>query len=459
MQLLIDQIIDAIGGKCLNTPSVGNNLVTSISIDSRNILLDSLFIPIKGDNFDGHKFISSVFEKGAIATLTQEERVVDERIYTIYVEDTKKALLRLASYYRTLFEIPVIAVTGSVGKTSTKDLIAATLSGKYTVHKTEGNFNNEIGLPLTLFGLNKTHDVAVIEMGMNHFGEIHKLSLTAKPDIAVITNIGVSHIENLGSQQGILTAKLEILDGLSDEGLLVLNGDDPLLQTVQMENGRLIKYGRNHDNTYYAENVIQSEDAISADITTPKEHYAVHIATLGEHMIANALAAIAVAEHLGLSKDEILRGLASYSPSKMRMNKMQYPNSLTIIDDTYNASPDSMKAALKVLSDCKSSGKKIAVLGDMFEMGEHAPNLHEEVGKCIFNYNIDVVCTIGNLAKHIAMGARQLQGHTIVKHYETQQEFLDNISQVVSANDTILFKASRGMHFEKLVDVVGKVSF
>lgn len=459
MELLINQIIDAVGGECLNVPSDGNNLITSISIDSRNITSNALFIPIKGDNFDGHKFITSVFEKGAIATLTQEKEIKDRRLWTIYVADTKEALLKLAAYYRKQFDIPVIAVTGSVGKTSTKDLIAAALSGKYHVHKTEGNFNNEIGLPLTLFGLDNAHEVAVVEMGMNHFGEIHTLSMTGAPDIGVITNIGVSHIENLGSQEGILKAKLEILDGLSEKGLLILNGDDALLHDVTTQKCKVVYYGCNENNAYYAKNIVQSKESISAKVTTPGNTYSITLNTLGEHMISNALVAIIIAEHLGLSKEEILRGFASYTPTKMRMNKLQYKNGLTIIDDTYNASPDSMKAALKVLGDCMTEGKRIAVLGDMFEMGEHAPTLHEEVGKCIGQYNVDMLCTIGDFAQYIAAGARSLQANTIIKHYNTQEDFLKDIGQIVASKDIILFKASRGMHFEKLVDAVGKVSF
>lgn len=456
MKLSLQDIIVAVEGKCLNPERVENKWVTAITTDSRCLPQTSLFIPLKGERFDAHSFIGEVFNKGAIATLTMTEEVVDQRLCTIYVEDTGKALLALGNYYRRQFNIPVIGVTGSVGKTSTKEIIAAILSGKYNVHKTEGNFNNEIGLPLTLFKLEPQHEIAVIEMGMNHFGEIHNLSMAAEPEVAVITQIGTSHIENLGSREGIFKAKLEILDGLKEKGLLIVNGDNDLLGNISNVGVQTIFYGLEQDHAYRATNIVSEGDTTSAHFITPKGEYDMTIYALGEHMIYNTLAAIAIAEHFGLTEDEMKRGLATYTPAKMRMHITTYENGITVIDDTYNASPDSMCAALKVLKDYKSTGRKIAVLGDMLEMGEFAERLHQEVGQFAGEVGIDIVYAIGTLAQSIYEGSQKYTG-TKAFYYETKEAWTKEANQLLHVGDTVLFKASRGMHFEEMLEAVGKV--
>ena len=459
MKLVLQDIVAAIGGRCLNPPSSGNNLITSIETDSRKVKSNTLFIPLIGERFNGHDFIPDVAAKGALATLTEETTIRDENIIHIFVASTQKALLDLAAYYRNLFPIPVIAVTGSVGKTSTKDMIASVLSAKFNVLKTQGNFNNEIGLPLTLFGLDATHDVAVIEMGMNHFNEIHRLSVTAAPNMAVITNIGTSHIENLGSQEGILKAKLEVLDGLQKGAPLFVNGDDSLLKTITSKEHPIMTYGESEDNAYYCTDVQSEDHKTYATITTPNGSYPIVIPTLGIHMVYNSLVAIAIADQLGLSKQEILDGLMAYIPSKMRMNITHTSQGLTIMDDTYNASPDSMKAALKVLADYQSSGRKVAILGDMFEMGDFAPSLHEEVGQYAAMQKIDVLYAVGELAEHIAKGAKQCEDkHVEVRYYKDKQTFITDLEQILHENDTVLLKASRGMQFEEIVKAIGKVN-
>ena len=306
MELLLQDVIQALDGECLNEGSWDKTKIKCVSTDSRKITTGCLFIPLKGENFDGHAFISTVFDKGAYASLTEERLVRDSRLCMIYVKNTKKALLRFAEYYRSLFDIPVIGVTGSVGKTSTKEIIAATISARFNVHKTEGNYNNEIGLPLTLLKLEQGHEAAVIEMGMNHFGEIHELSLTARPDIAVITNIGTSHIEHLGSREGILKAKLEILDGLSAKGLLIINGDNDLLSTVENVPFKMVKFGLAEKYPYYAQNIVSFSDYTTAEIYTPKGTYPITITALGEHMIYNTLAAVSI---LGYPKKKSLEAL------------------------------------------------------------------------------------------------------------------------------------------------------
>lgn len=455
MRLKVQDIVEALKGKLL-TKVLKDEWIEEVTTDSRQNMHQGLFIPLKGERFDGHDFIQQVYDKGAIATLTMEDTIKDDRLITIWVEDTQKALLDLAKFYRSTFEIPVVGITGSVGKTSTKEMIAATLSGKWNVHKTEGNFNNEVGLPLTLFKLDKTHDVAVIEMGMNHFGEIHNLTTTALPDVAVITNIGTSHIENLGSREGILKAKLEILDGMNPQGVLVINGDNDLLGTIKDIPVQVVTYGLNAKNDYWAENIRTESMYTLADVTTPNKRYTIRIQALGEHMIYNTLAAIAIAEHYHLNEEEIMRGLASYQPAKMRMHISKMENGLTIIDDTYNASPDSMKAALKVLMEYQVNGKKIAVLGDMFEMGEFAPQLHQQVGAFAHEVQVDLLIAVGELAHYIAEGY-QLAGGKNIQYFATKEAFLKEINQYIEKEDCILFKASRGMHFEALVEEAGKV--
>ena len=457
MKLCLQDIIKAVNGKCLN-PEVMDceRYVLDIVTDSRHITQESLFVPLKGENFDGHVFIKDVYAKGSFVTLTMHKEVVDPLLCTIHVEDTGKALLDLAHFYRKQFDIPVIGITGSVGKTSTKEIIAAILSGKLNVHKTEGNYNNEIGVPLTLFKLRKEHEIAVIEMGMNHFGEIHNLSYAASPDIGVITNIGTSHIENLGSREGILKAKLEILDGMASNGKLVVCGDNDLLGQLPTQKVDVIQYGFTSDKVYRAERIVSEGNYTKAFVTTPKGAYDIEINALGEHMIYNVLAGIAVAEACGLSEAEIKRGLKHYAPSKMRMHITEGMNQMTLIDDTYNASPESMKAALKVLKDYQNTGRKVAVLGDMLEQGDFAQSLHERVGEEAARLKIDLLCAVGPLAKHIYEGAKKIGGISI-SYYETKEAWLQNKEQLLKAEDTILFKASRGMHFEEMLEELRKV--
>lgn len=455
MQLTIQDIVEAVQGKLL-TPITSEIKIHEVTTDSRQMVKDGLFIPLRGERFDGHQFIGQVYNKGVVATLTMEERIEDSRLATIYVNDTGKALLDLAQFYRKRFKIPVIGITGSVGKTSTKEMIAATLSGKWQVHKTEGNFNNEIGLPLTLFKLKPEHEVAVIEMGMNHFGEIHNLTTAALPNVAVITNVGTSHIENLGSREGILKAKLEILDGLSPQGLLVINGDNDLLGGLKDLNVSKVTYGLSPENDYWAEKIRSEGMYTLAEVKTPKAHYSIRIKALGEHMVYNTLAAIAIAEHYQLSEDEIMRGLANYAPAKMRMQITETEYGLTLLDDTYNASPDSMKAALKVLMNYQAKGRKVAILGDMFEMGEFAPKLHQEVGEFAKEVEVDLLISIGELAKHIDTAYRNADGKKAY-YFQTKEAFTSEIKNIIKSSDCILFKASRGMHFETLVEEARKV--
>ncbi|NLI90416.1 MAG: UDP-N-acetylmuramoyl-tripeptide--D-alanyl-D-alanine ligase [Epulopiscium sp.] len=458
--LTFGQIISAVDGRPLNSQLNMEAEISSVSIDSRSIEGDSLYIPIIGDRFDGHLFIEDAFRKGAKLALTQDENLDITDGNLIYVKDTKKALMSLAAYYRSLFNIPVVAVTGSVGKTSTKDLISAVLGAKYKVHKTQGNFNNEIGLPLTIFQIKEDHEVVVLEMGMNHFGEIHNLSNIARPDIAIITNIGDSHIENLGSREGILQAKAEILDGMSDEGLIIINGQDDMLKKLKA-NQRIITYGYHEDCDFYSVNAkTVGVEGIDATLNTPKSAIEVQILALGMHMVGNALAATAVAKELGLTDNEIKAGFKAYKPTEMRMDLQKTANNLHIINDAYNASPDSMKAALDVLTSIGNASRRIAILGDMFELGEHGESLHRSVGSYIGKgKEIDFLITVGQMSEFIQKQAIK-EGMDVKDtiHFNHQEDLVGNLVDIIRKGDLILVKASRGMELEKTVEELGKVN-
>ena len=458
--LTLEQIIWAVDGEHLEGSHDDNISISSISIDSRDIKEKSLYIPIKGEKFDGHLFIEDAFTKGATIALTENKLVSHTEGILIYVKDTKKALMDLATYYRSQFNIPVVAITGSVGKTTTKDLVSAVLSARYKVHKTQGNFNNEIGLPLTIFGMQKDHHVLVVEMGMNHFGEIHNLSKIARPDVAIITNIGVSHIENLGNREGILKAKCEILDGMSEDGLLIVNGADEMLRKVKVTQ-TLITYGRHKQHLFFAENIKSAGmEGISGSFNTPDWTEELVIPGLGEHMIDNALAAIAVAQHLNLTTTEIKAGFKQYKPTKMRMDLQLAKNNVYIINDAYNASPDSMKAALKVLLTVPNIKRRIAILGDMFELGEYAPSLHKDLGQFIGREKIvDFLITVGDISRNIQNGALEYGlSKEKVLHFNNQKDLIDSLKELINPGDLVLVKASRGMELEKTVDEIGKVN-
>ena len=404
LSLNCGEIVNATGGRliCGDTKLK----IPDITTDSRKINQGELFVPIVGEKFDGHDFISKAFESGASAVLTHKDAEPVPGKVIIRVEDTLKALGDLASYYRRKFNIPFIGVTGSVGKTTTKDMIADVLGQKFNVLKTAGNFNNEIGLPLTMFKLDGFHQAAVIEMGMSGFGEIRRLTSIVRPSVAVITNIGLSHIEKLGSRQNILKAKMEILDGLEDGGLVVLNGDDNLLFGMKdLLKFRTVFYGIGEGLDYQAYNIKSAgEHGTFFEIAVGNREYKVHIPAPGVHNVYNALASIAVGLELNVPFEKILEGVKQFNTGNMRMNIISH-NDYKIINDAYNASPQSMEAALDVLRDMGSNRRKIAVLGDMLEMGEWAPKAHMDVGKSAASKGIDYIITLGENGKFIAEGA------------------------------------------------------
>ncbi len=454
--LKCNEIISAVKGVLLSGDTDFD--IKNISIDSRKIEDGDLYIPIIGDKFDGHDFIAASFEKGARISLTEKNIESKEGKTIIKVKDTRQALRSLAAYYRTKFDIPFIAITGSVGKTSTKDMLASVLSQKYKVLKTAGNFNNEIGLPLTMFKIEKEHEVAIFEMGMSGFGEISRLSSIVKPDFAVITNIGLSHIEKLGSRQNILKAKMEIFDSLSKKGVAILNGNDNLLLGLKdLLKYKTLFYGTEEGLDYQAYDLISlGEQGCRFKIMIEDAEYEIRTPIPGIHNVFNALAAISVAVELKIPMELIIKGIYEYKPSEMRLNIIS-KNNIKIINDTYNASPKSMEAALDVLKDISTGGKRIAVLGDMLEMGEWAYRAHLGVGKYAAEKGVDMVVTVGENAQDIAVGA--LGGgvpKNSVKSFSDNDSACEFIKKIISDDDVVLVKGSRGMKMEQIVEELSK---
>ncbi len=442
MRLTLEEIAAAARGSLK-----GNNIeITGISTDSRKIEKGSLFVALCGEKFDGHNFINDVVEKGAAAVVVSRD--TECACPCVRVEDTRLALGDIARYYRRKFSIPFVAITGSVGKTTTKDMIASVLSQKYNTLKTEGNFNNDIGVPLTLFRLDDTTECAVIEMGMNHFNEISYLTSIAEPDIAVITNIGVSHIENLGSRDGILKAKCEIFESMAEDSFKVLNGDDDKLITIKDKYKNICYYSTKDKADVYADNIEpKGVESISCTIHKGDISFDVSIPVPGRHMAANALAAASVAFELGLSPEEIKRGIETFVPTGKRMDIIK-TDKYIIADDTYNANPQSVKAGIDVIAS--ESGVKCCVLGDMLELGDMAAQLHYDVGGYAADKGIDIIVCIGPLSENMYKGALDRGGNAY--YYETQEQFHENIESIIPKGAVILVKASRGMHFEKTTE-------
>ena len=453
----IPEICQTIGAKLRY--GAGAEPVRSVVIDSRQVEPGSLFIALKGERTDGHEYLEQALEQGAAAVLAQSDALADRVLScpgdraVMETENTELALERLAQVYRDQFNLPVVGVTGSVGKTSCKDLIAAALSGRLRVLKTQGNYNNNVGLPLTVFGIEEGTQAAVLEMGMDHFGEISRLSRIARPRIGVITNIGISHIENLGSREGILRAKLEILDYMEPGGLLLLNGDDAMLYGLK-DGLTALYYGYEaHNDARILTAEITAEGRLCVEAIYRGEDYRFVLNTPGRHMAYNAMPAIMTAVFLGLSKQEIVRGLESFVPTQMRLNVVNTPR-YTILDDSYNASPVSMKAALDTLAALPGNGRRVAILGDMYELGDYAVLGHREVGNHAASLkNLDAVLCAGSNASYIYQEAAEnpeLRCH----YFETLEDLKKKLFDILQKGDIILVKASRGMAFDEICRMI-----
>ena len=447
LPMTIQEIASAVEGTWLN-PRENTSPVTEVCTDSRKLSQGCLFLPWVGERFDGHDFIEKALENGAAGCLCAKvPDVLRADKFYIQVDDTRLALRRLACAYREQFKIPFVQITGSVGKTTTKEMVASVLSAKYNTLKTQGNFNNDIGTPLTLLNLDANHEAAVIETGMNHFGEIEYLGAMVQPDIAVISNIGDAHIEFLGSRQGILQAKCEIFEHLKEGGLAVLNGDDALLNTVEEGKFRISRCGHSEHCAVRVENLTDhGVEGITCTVVTEKDRYGLMIPAPGAHMAYAASIAVAVGEELGLSNEEIVRGIGAYEPAGSRMRVLRFDEGRIVLDDCYNANPQSVAAALEILAKTECE-RKVAVLGDMGELGDLTDQAHYNMGALAAMLGIDLVIAIGTKAERIADGAAMSGGEVL--HFDTKEEVA--IQSYLQSGTAMLVKASHAMHFENLV--------
>ncbi len=437
--------------------------------DSREVKQNDIYLGIQGEKVNGSIFFEEAFKKGAKGAILQNIEITQEQItkyakdkFIILVEDTIKAMQQIATYKRKLYNIPVVAITGSVGKTSTKDMLASVLNEKYNTLKTAGNYNNHIGVPLTIFRL-KQEKAMVVEMGMSHLGEIRTLSKIAKPNVCVITNVGTSHIGNLGSRENILKAKLEILEGMQENGILVINNDNDLLHKWYLENKEkynIITYGIENESDYKAENIISKENGSTYILKGTKQEIQVPVA--GNHFVQNSLCAIAVGSIFNIPLKDIAKGIQNFQLTEKRMD-ITTKNNITIISDYYNANYDSMKAALNYLGKVQEK-RKIAVLGDMLELGNYSKELHQKVGEEVVKNQIDILITVGEEAKQIAKATEEnsineenaKQKVSQIKICNSNQEAIEIINQIKQEKDCILLKASHGMNFGEILEGITK---
>jgi len=446
----IRQFAESCGAKYFGPEEVFHQRINGVVIDSRLVKEGDLFLAVEGQKVDGHQFIPDVYQKGAICAVSQKKLLNPSGPYLL-VKDTLQALKDGAEAYRKTLDIPVIGITGSVGKTSTKEMVSSVLSQKFQVLKTPGNFNNEIGLPLTIFMIDPCHEAAVLEMGINHFGEMRRLSKIARPTHCIFTNIGLSHLEFLESRDGILKAKMEMLDYASKDAKVIINGDDDKLILLK---DRTISFGLQKTNQIYADEIKNlGQDGICCTIHTGKQKINVTIPLLGVHTIYNALAGTCVGLSLGLHPNEIKRGIESIAALAGRGNVL-HTSRYTVFDDCYNANPVSMCAMLDVLES--SDARKVAILGDMGELGEDSASLHASVGEHLKNLHIDVLITIGTLSKNIHQAALSASPQTKCLHYANKNHFFEEMDSILQDGDAILVKASHAGGFEEIVHTLSK---
>lgn len=440
----LGEAVAACGGVYAGDAALLGRPVCDVCIDSRKVTPGALYVPIIGEVHDGHAFIDGARRNGALCTLT--DRPLAEGPHVL-VPDTLEALQRLAAFYRNRFSIPVIGVTGSVGKTSTKEMLYAVLSGRYRTFKTPGNLNNQTGVPLTLFQLSDGDEMAIIEMGTNHPGEIRRLSAMVQPTVCVITNVGVAHIEFFGSRENIFRGKAEMLEHMREGGAAVVNGDDDML--VQLPDA--VRYGFQAHNAVRA---VDEEDMGLAGsaftVCAGGERMRMHVPAPGRHMIYNALAAVAVGRVLGLPLEELRRGVERFAPSAGRMHVRRSAR-FTVLDDTYNANPTSVMAAIDVLEH--TPGRHVCVLGDMLELGAQAEEFHEVVGMYAALHGVELIVCVGPNSEQTFLGAHALAPQR-ARYFETQESLLSILPLLLRDGDTILVKGSRGMHLEQTVETL-----
>ncbi len=445
--LSVRQALAACKGKYTGDPDILNRNISCVAIDNRAVRGGGLFVPIIGERHDGHAFIGAAFEAGAVCTLSQ---LPLEDIPHILVESTLDAFQDIAAYYRGLFNLKMVGVTGSAGKTTTKELIALALSSGISTFKSRANLNNQTGVPLNLFELDDCYGAAVMEMGTNHFGEIASLARMVRPDCCVLTNIGEAHIENFGTKEGTLRAKTEMLDYMASGGRVVVCGDDPLLRALKNSRDDAASYGIEPHNGYRAVNI--SERGGGVEFTAVSDVFEVRVAlgAPGRHMVQNALCALAVADTLGIDAALAAPALTAYSAGKGRLN-IESVGNITVIDDSYNANPSSMRAAIDVLSGM--GGRKVCVLGDMKELGEMAERYHVELGGYAAAV-ADLILCVGPLARGIARGAGK---NARALWFETQDELISELGSLIMEGDAVLVKGSRSMELERVAERLKEV--
>lgn len=446
--LTLEHIAAACKGLYIGQADQKTICVSDITTDSRKVTDGCLFVAIKGERADGHDYIESVIQAGALAVLSEKDLGNVDFPY-IRVKSSLQAVKDIAEYYLQQLAIPVVGITGSVGKTSTKEVIAAVLAQKYRVLKTQGNFNNELGLPLTVFRLRQEDEIAVLEMGISEFGEMSRLAKIARPDVGVITNIGCCHLENLKTRDGIFKAKTEMFDYIKEGGQIILNGDDDKLCQVDAVRGIIpVKFGLSKEHAVYADQIeSMGLQGIRCSIHTPKGSFLVRIPIPGQHMIYNALAGTCVGLAYDLELEQIRSGIESLQPLSGRFHIIETADR-TIIDDCYNANPVSMKASLRVLQDAQ--GRKVAILGDMGELGEAQEALHAQVGAEAATLDLDALYCAGPLCEHLAREA-QKNPKMEVRHFADRELLLKELPALVRGGDTILVKASHFMQFDQVV--------
>lgn len=444
----LEEIAVSCGGKFVGNDSDKNIEITSVERDSRQIKDGSLFLAIKGERADGHDYINMCFDKGAVCAVCEKPPQNASKPY-ILVESTLNAVKKIAKAYREKFDIPIVGVSGSVGKTSTKEMLYAVLSQKYRTHKTQGNLNNELGVPLTLLSMQEDAQAAVIEMGISDFGEMTRLSEMVQPTICVLTVIGCCHLENLGDRGGVLKAKTEMFKNAAENAEYILNGDDDKLRTVVDANGKKpIFFGFSDSNDYYAKNIENNgEGGISATLCFDGKKLDVVIPAIGNYMVSNALAAVAAGRILGLSDEQLKNGVESYKTVGSRANVIN-TGKIKIIDDCYNANPTSVTASIDTLVNF--TGRKVAILGDMKELGENELKLHYETGEYAKQKGVDLVAAVGPLALELAKGADG-------EWFESVEQVKSAIPALVNEGDTVLVKASRSMRFEEIVSFLSEL--
>lgn len=445
-QMTVYDVVKATGGRLLCGD--GNTPLIHISINSQTMEGSDLFVPLIGAKVDAHRFIEQALANGAAATLTSEHDMMEDSHPWIRVEDTKKALQDIGAFYRRRFSLPLVGITGSVGKTTTREMVAAALSAGYRVYKTKKNLNSQVGVPITLAGLSSEDEIGVLELGMSEPGELTVIARIAEVDMAVITNVGVTHIEQLGSQENIFREKMTIQDGLKDGGILFLNGDDEHLKNAAAKEGcRTVYYGSGENCEYRCEDVCIHDGYPAFTAVHGETRIPVQLGIMGRHNVSNAMVALAVADLNGVPMEAAAKKLEEFHGFKNRQ-QIYENHGVTIIDDTYNASPASMEAGLEVLNSMTNAARRIAVLADMKELGEQAAEFHRAIGRYIAAHPVDILFTLGDLAAEIEAGVRESGGSCTCCHFDggDKEGLKAKLGEVLAVGDCVLLKGSNSMN-------------